>query len=782
MLDFKNPYARSYASLSIKDLLDARESAHIHFMQMENVFATAIGLYRIREGDLDHDRYHPPADAAAKERGKKTTARTMENTLVQPWSWPAVLVFVREWLKPGDYHAASLKGQVIPPFIDLPDGRVIPTCVIQATTWRGTDTRLTGYQFSQQLIGGGYPVITQVQGQEHAGSVGCLVTDGTRHYALTNQHVAGEAGSEIFTLLQGSARRIGTSARQSVRSQPFCELYPGFPGEFTRGNLDIGLIDVDDLNDWTAQIFGLGVLGPLVEFNAHTASLDWIGTPVVAHGAHSGSLKGEIKALFYRYRFIDGVDFVSDFLIGGAGGEPLKTMPGDSGTLWCIETRASSGQPQKPAKGARNHQRPSGGAARDSGFVYRPFALEWGGQKLAAQGGAEYTQYALATSLAIALRQFDVDIVADLNAELPQYWGAVGHYKIAERATVATSGKLEQFLNDNMTQLTYPSAVIRGGHIKPSPTQFVPLADVPDVVWKQNINRGGKAVRPQENWLHFADMDLPGIDGKTLFDLSGIVPAQKTLKASALSIADWKTFYGKAPKPPKSQSQQLAMGSLPFRVWQIFDFMVAASSAAKFLCAAGVMAHYVGDACQPLHGSMHSDGLDGASTGVHSTYEERMVDRFSAQLADKIDALKPSALGAQARDESGITSGFEAGLATIELMARAQRYLPPVDLCNTYESLGGGQGTAVLNGLWQAFGDATALCISDGARTLGQLWQAAYNLNQQGDFSGGISQSVLQPLYEDKTFLPSLHLGNLKESDYQTPSGGKPIARPAILG
>jgi len=44
MLDSKNPYGRRYASLSINDLLDAREAVHVHLMQMENVFATAIGL------------------------------------------------------------------------------------------------------------------------------------------------------------------------------------------------------------------------------------------------------------------------------------------------------------------------------------------------------------------------------------------------------------------------------------------------------------------------------------------------------------------------------------------------------------------------------------------------------------------------------------------------------------------------------------------------------------------------------------------------------------------
>ncbi|MGH9656549.1 MAG: S1/P1 Nuclease, partial [Bryobacteraceae bacterium] len=410
----------------------------------------------------------------------------MENTVVQPWSWPCVLVFVKEWLKPAESHAAAVKSQIVPPFIYLPDGRVIPTCVMRASVWGGTDTRLVGYQFSRRLMGGGYPVVTQVQGSEHVGSVGCLVTDGTRHFALTNQHVAGDGGSEIFTLLQGDARRIGVSAKRSVRSKPFQDLYPGFPGAFTRSHLDVGLIEVDDLANWTARIFGLGVLGPLIEFNVHTASLDWIGTHAVAHGAHSGALKGEVKALFYRYRSLDGVDYVSDFLIGGIDGEALPTMPGDSGTLWCMETGTNVSK------------------------SYRPFALEWGGQKLNADGGAQFTQYALAASLAVACRELDVDIVTDLNAELPQYWGAVGHYKIAERAVDAAKGKLHSFLAKNMAQLTYPAAAINGGKIKPSPKGFVPLADVPDVVWKSNINRGGKAVRYQENWNHYADMDLPG--------------------------------------------------------------------------------------------------------------------------------------------------------------------------------------------------------------------------------------------------------------------------------
>jgi len=194
--------------------------------------------------------------------------------------------------------------------------------------------------------------------------------------------------------------------------------------------------------------------------------------------------------------------------------------------------------------------------------------------------------------------------------------------------------------------------------------------------------------------------------------------------------------------------------------------MVAAKTASRFLCCAGVLAHYVGDACQPLHGSMHSDGLDGASTGVHGAYEEAMIDHHAEPLATALDALKKSTLIAPARDEKSITSGFEAGLALIELMARAQRYLPPSDICNTYESLGRGKSKAVIDGLWESFGSATAKCIADGARTLGQLWQAAYDLNTESDFSGPISRKVLRPMYEGESFLPSLHLAHLDENDY----------------
>ena len=588
--------------------------------------------------------------------------RTLENTVVKPWSWPCVLVFVREWLSYEQLKKNS--EQPVPLFIFLPDGRVAPICILKASLYDGAVPQNTGpLTFSSNVIGGGYPVVTDVQGKEHVGSIACLVTDGERYYGLTNQHVAGATGREVLTLVRGNRQRIGVAAGAAVRKAKFTDLYPRFAGSDVESNLDIGLIDADDISLWTAQVFGLGVIGPMMDFDCATASLDWIGLPLVAHGARAGRMEGEIKALFYRYSTLNGTDYVSDFLIGGRGDAPLLTGPGDSGTLWCIDPAAvdddganqhksgpgrgrKSGKNTQPNAKARLH-------AVDNPARYQPIAVEWGGQKLAEAGDARFTQYGLASSISAACHALDVEIVTDLNVEHSTYWGPVGHYKIAELATNwVTSSELRKFLADNLAQLSYNAAQIATGKLPNSATKFVPLADVPDVVWKTNINRGGKAARPQENWNHYVDLDLPDGSGKTISDLCGDPPR--------LSITDWIKFYRSAPVPARAKAKSNNMGALPFRVWQIFDAMVEYRKKGKkeqFLCAAGILAHYVGDACQPLHGPMHSDGIDGASTGVHEAYEEKMIDKYAPDIGAKLD-LDPSSFEDAVHP---VANGYEAG-------------------------------------------------------------------------------------------------------------------------
>jgi len=762
-----DPNARSFSSLSVKDLLDARDAYHVHLCHLDNVFATAIGRYLIRDTDPDHDRYVSVRERR-EARGGSPKARTLENSTAKPWSWPCILVFVTEWETPEQLH--KRRGRVVPPFLYLDDGRIIPTCVVKASLYRGPRSAPPSLKYTSHLIGGGYPLLTDVQGAEHVGSVGCLVTDGARLYALSSQHVVGESGSEVFAVVKGRRSRLGVSAQppRQIRKRPFAEVYPGLGGANTMVNLDVGLVDVDDAGQWTSKIFGLGRLGPLFNFDAVSASLDWIGCKVVAYGAASGRLNGVIKALFYRYRTVGGTDYVSDFLIGSRTRTPLETAPGDSGTLWCVDPSMFP-TAQKAARRSLRRSRapsPNDNGPDDGSLPFRPLAIQWGGQRLTGDDG-QFTQFALATSLAVACRELDVDIVTDLRAELPQYWGAVGHYKIAQMAVSLTKGALKDFLTANLERITYDAERLAQDDAKLSddPKRFVPLADVPDIVWKTTMNPGGKAARPQENWNHYADIDLPGANGKTLDQLCGKNPPR-------LDIEAWIDFYRNAPKPAAStgNAKTVNMGSLPFRVWQVFDAMVAARTAGKktaFLCAAGILSHYVGDACQPLHGSMHSDGLNGASTGVHSAYEEKMIDAFPKEVRTGLDDFAMGKLGPALKK---VTTGHEAGVVCLELMRRSARRLPPARICGAYDDLGGGQGKATLQSLWNALGDETIACLADGARTLAMLWESAYRQGSAAAFRNAVSESSLAKTYEGKQFLASLHLTNLDPNEYPLPT------------
>jgi len=81
-------YTRNYHSLSVGDLLDGRDAYHVHLAHLENVYATAIGLFRIRTEDPDANDYKAIGHAAQK-RGQYKEARRLDNTVVRPWSWRA---------------------------------------------------------------------------------------------------------------------------------------------------------------------------------------------------------------------------------------------------------------------------------------------------------------------------------------------------------------------------------------------------------------------------------------------------------------------------------------------------------------------------------------------------------------------------------------------------------------------------------------------------------------------------------------------------------------------
>lgn len=746
--------ASDFHSLGVRDLLDARDQFHTHLAKKRNVFSTAVGRFLVRESDPDAKRQD-----ADHERPRISAPRTLWNASVKPWSWPCILVFVKQWQTLADL--ASKPDEVVPPFVYMPDGRTVPVCVVLAESAELPARTVDPARLASRSVGPGCPIFVDAQGQRRAGTIACLVSNGGDFYALTNAHLAGEAGRSVRALLRGVPEVVGTTeGTHHLTERTFSDIYPTLAGRDSVVNIDAATVRLDDVTRWDAKLLP-GPLGEVADFSADTASLAWIGQPVVAQGGASGEMQGEIKALFYRYKSVGGRDYVADLVIGSrAGAETsLATQPGDSGALWCMDGVIAPG-------------------------VRSPLALEWGGQRVhSGPAAGKLLQFSLATALSVILRELCLDVVHDPADERVEYWGPVGHFKIGQQACFLIRDEaLRQLFTANIDRLSFSSdAQLKlATHLQAS--SFVPLSDVPDVVWKTNINRVKKSVtRSMENWNHYADVDLPGADGKTLLDLYRENP-------QSLNYSDWEDFYKQAPLPQASTSKSNSHGALPFRVWQIFSHLVDYAQRGKadlFFAAAGCLAHYVGDACQPLHSSQHADGLNGASTGVHSTYEDNMVDKY----ADPIAAGISDAIENLSFKPRRISSPRDAAMAAMDLMAFAHQTLPPETICNVYNEARSGTHTsatkdeAVLQALWQACGQPTIEVIAAGAVTLAALWDAA----GAGAAAGwrnlpAFAKEDLMKIYEDPKFLPSLHLQYLGQSELPGSDAPKNPPQPPAHG
>lgn len=728
-------HQRSFQSLSLRDALEARNTYHVHLTNMENVVATAIGRFRFRRQelrDMPMDGLHPHGPSRSSKRKEP---RTLMNSYAPRWAPACVLVFVREWLSREDF--LTRPDQIVPEYLYLPDGRVVPTCVVQVQMQPRAPAPTVTPSFSSCLVGGGYSVLTESQGREHLGSIGCLVTDGNSVFALTNRHVVGAPGTELYTLVNGQRMRLGVADERRIGKLPFEELYDGWPGTRAFVNLDAGLIRIDDLQHWTTQVYGIGEIGELADLHPANLTLDVIGRQVCAYGAASQRLEGEILALFYRYKSLGGYDYVSDLLIGGQEGKPMQTLPGDSGTLWLLE-EADEAEPV--AKG----RKPQEGKPR-----LRPIALQWGGHVMLDPGssGKSEFHYALGTSLSNICRLLEVDLVRDWNLGHVEYWGEMGHYTIGAKACdLVSDPKLKKLMAANRDRVGFNEDILR------DPAQykrgsnhydFVPLADVADDVWRLT------PARQKDESNHFADMDEPGqgkFEGMDLLELSK--------QPENVYPRIWNEFYDAIGADKK--------GSLPFRVWQIYEEMVQfarAGDAASFVAAAGILAHYVGDACQPLHVSRFHHGIPPVKKGtvqynVHSVYETQMLDQKAAEI---LEGIAHRLKGVKA--EADVKGGHGAAVAVIGLMRSTIESMPPEELVQTYNEGTGPKDR--IERLWSGFGDRTLDAMAAGALRLASIWESAWAEGQGAQSVqdlGAIGEDVLRQLYQRTSFLKSLTL------------------------
>lgn len=742
-----------FAHLSLHDLVTARDLFHVHLMRHPNVAATAIGRYRIRVGDSW------PND---KKKIHGTSVRRLDNSEVRPYSWPCILVFVTKWQDPREF--ASKPEEMVPGTIFMPDGKRVPVCVIEAPKESRTEVEALKVRFPLNNIGPGKPIIADVQGQEYLATIGCLVSDGHKIFALTNRHVTGEPGETVWSRLNGVKERVGTSAAKQLTRLPLTSIYPNFVAQDTFINLDIGLIDIDDISRWTTKVPGIGVMGPMADFSGANLSLSLVGCHVRGVGAASGEMLGEIQGLFYRYKTGGGFEYVSDLFIGPRAPQKSKgrtrsvaprfaTHPGDSGTLWMLEPTVDS------------HSKAGDPAA------FLPLALEWGRNMLSSSGSAPPQSYALATLLSRVCALLEVDPVRDWNIDQPDTWGALGHFSIATRTLVALSGNfphLDTLMENNEEIISHAEEALDLGDFKGMGTaEFVPMADVPDFFWKPGVGKQGHT-RLGEGPNHFADMDQKDAHGNTLLSL--------TASTDFIDPDKWEAFYDSVrdilsgdPIQPKHR------GLLPFRVWQIFDEMcqfAADGDAHKFVCAAGVLCHYVGDACQPLHISYLHDGdperpieheftkgkkagtteMRPLGQGVHSAYEDRMVFDHRKEI---LEGLKRTP---KVKKAELITNGFDAARGTIDMMRDVFRQIPPMDMVQTFVDVGKG-GKASSDALWKEYGQKTINVMKQGSHLLAVLWESAWEVG------GGetkvrslraLTKEEAMDVVTDPDFLPSM--------------------------
>jgi hypothetical protein len=173
------------------------------------------------------------------------------------------------------------------------------------------------------------------------------------------------------------------------------------------------------------------------------------------------------------------------------------------------------------------------------------------------------------------------------------------------------------------------------------------------------------------------------------------------------------------------------------------------------VAAAGIMAHYVGDACQPLHISHMFNGLilpngQTRGDGVHSVYEEDML----RQNAVEVLQLMESELKKAGADIKIPKTGHDAAVQIVKLMQRTFSTIKPIDIVDAF---------ADGKELWPLFGTKTVKVMADGTRVLRAIWKGAWKQGQ-GDTKikvGALKEADHQrliDLYMDKTWMPSKNL------------------------
>jgi len=289
------------------------------------------------------------------------------------------------------------------------------------------------------------------------------------------------------------------------------------------------------------------------------------------------------------------------------------------------------------------------------------------------------------------------------------------------------------------------------------------------------------STRKAEASQHFADVDIASIDGgDTMLERCRQDPAN-------VDPAVWRDYFAGF----EAQGVGPEEGALPFRVWQLWDLMVDAlvhKDVKGFVATAGVLAHYVGDASQPLHSSYLHHGpipmVDRPGgkfpvrhgtpqydafkklrpAKIHAIYEQMMLEVDTLEALEAVDDLLPSSNVAS----TGIDNGWEAACATFDLMSGAHSRLSPDTLIGIDDPTLTQPERARRFWAQTKVRTETIRSLADSTILLARLWASAWRVGKGKDLPASklkvFTEQELQTLYRTKSFAPALTLTQMVNS------------------
>lgn len=238
----------------------------------------------------------------------------------------------------------------------------------------------------------------------------------------------------------------------------------------------------------------------------------------------------------------------------------------------------------------------------------------------------------------------------------------------------------------------------------------------------------------------------------------------ETLAKQELNSKAWNKFYlGKVLDEKGEEKDKIDKnhrGALPFRIGQIFEKMIDFADKGKvdeFICASGVLAHYVADAAMPLHCSVYANG-DGTpeSADFHSFVDSKLIakyqDDINKDLGKKIKSLSAALPVLQTKED--------ATKLALSLMKESLKIVKIGDLLADYKTSKKLKGSDRSASVWTEWKGPIIKTMANGCKYLAHFIEQAWRYgNGETNISAGdikaAKRKELIKLYKNKSFLES---------------------------